>query len=41
MLKISKPKSINYKLFQNITTEINATMNTFVGEASGRFTIMH
>ena len=40
MLEISKPKNINYKLFQNITTEINAVMNTFIGEASGRSTIL-
>ena len=32
MLKISKLKIINYKLFQNVIIEMNDTMNIFVGE---------
>ena len=41
MLKISKLKIINYKLFQNVIIEMNDTMNIFVGENdSGKTTIL-
>jgi len=41
MLKISKLKIINYKLFQNVIIEMNNTMNIFVGENdSGKTTIL-
>lgn len=41
MLKISKLRIINYKLFQNVIIEMNDTMNIFVGENdSGKTTIL-
>jgi len=40
-MKISKLKIINYKLFQNITIEMNHNINIFVGEnGSGKTTIL-
>ena len=40
-MRINKLKIINYKLFQNVTIEMNDNMNIFVGENdSGKTTIL-
>ena len=40
-MKIDRLKIVNYKLFQNVTVEMNDSINIFVGENdSGKTTIL-
>lgn len=40
-MKINRLKIVNYKLFQNVTIEMNENINIFVGENdSGKSTIL-